>query len=174
MIAEASPMAVTGRRWLVFAVLALLGACASVVGPVEEPRISITSIRFLPPSGAEQRIEVGLKLMNPNGFDLKASGIVLNAGFNEVPVLSGAIAEPPVVPAYGEQDMKMVLSASLMNGIRLLRSIMQHPEDPVSYRLDARIDLKLPLARTLRILKQGEIAAQAPAGSSSDAPATKL
>ena len=141
-----------------------------VIGPVEEPRISITSIRLLPPSGAEQRIEVGLKLMNPNGFDLKANGIVVNAGFNDVPVLSGAIAEPPVVPAYGEQDMKMVLSASLMNGIRLVRSIMKHPEDPVNYSLDARIDLKLPLARTLRILKQGEITAQAPVGSRADSP----
>jgi len=66
--------------------------------------------------------------------------------------------------------MKMTLSASLLNGIRLVRSIMQHPEDPVSYRLDARIDLKLPLARTLRILKQGEIAAQAPADSRDTSP----
>lgn len=163
-------MAGSWRTWLLVVLVALTSACASVVGPVEEPRISITSIRFLPPSGAEQRIEVGLKLMNPNGFDLKANGIVLNAGFNDVPVLSGAIAEPPVVPAYGEQEMKMTLSASLLNGIRLVRSIMQHPEDPVSYRLDARIDLKLPLARKLRILKQGEIAAQAPADSRDTSP----
>lgn len=163
-------MAGSWRAWTLAIVAVVVSACASVVGPVEEPRITITSIRLLPPSGAEQRIEVGLKLMNPNGFDLKAKGIVLNAGFNDVPVLSGAIAEPPVVPAYGEQEMKMTLSASLMNGIRLVRSIMQHPEDPVSYRLDARIDLKLPLARTLRILKQGEIAAQAPAGSRGSDP----
>jgi len=163
-------MAGLWRTWLALVLVALASACASVVGPVEEPRISITSIRLLPPSGAEQRIEVGLKLMNPNGFDLKAKGIVVNAGFNDVPVLSGAIAEPPVVPAYGEQEMKMTLSASLLNGIRLVRSIMQHPEDPVSYRLDARIDLKLPLTRTLRILKQGEIAAQSPAGSRDSSP----
>jgi LEA14-like dessication related protein len=129
---------------------------------------------LLPPSGPEQRIEVGLKIMNPNGFDLKANGIVVNAGFNDVPVLSGAVAEPPVVPAYGEQELKMVLNASLMNGIRLVRSIMQHPEDPVSYRLDARIDLKLPLARTLRILKQGEITAQSPAGNRDAGPASTL
>lgn len=158
-------MARSWRYWMILPMLALLGACASVVGPVEEPRITITSIRLLPPAGAEQRIEIGLRLMNPNGFDLKANGIVVNAGFNDVPVLSGAVAEPPVVPAYGEQDITMTLSASLMNGIRLVRSIMQHPEDPVSYRLDARIDLTLPLARTLRILKQGEIAAQPPAGN---------
>ena len=162
------------RYWMVLSMLALLGACASVIGPVEEPRISITSIRLLPPAGTEQRIEVGLKIMNPNAFDLKAKGIVVNAGFNDVPVLSGAVAEPPVVPAYGEQEVSMTLSASLMNGIRLVRSIMKHPEDPVNYTLDARIDLKLPLARTLRIRKQGEITAQAPAGSRGDSPSDML
>jgi LEA14-like dessication related protein len=155
-------------------VVGLLGACASVIGPVEEPRITLTSLRLLPPSGAEQRIEVGLRFMNPNGFDLKANGVVVSAGFNDVPVLSGAIAEPPVVPAYGEQEMKVVLSASLLNGIRLVRSIMEHPDDPVSYRLDARVDLKLPLARTLRILKQGEIAAKAPGAGAVAEPATTL
>jgi LEA14-like dessication related protein len=167
-------MASSWRKWLLFAVVALLGACASVIGPVEEPRITLTSLRLLPPSGAEQRIEVGLRFMNPNGFDLKANGVVVSAGFNDVPVLSGAIAEPPVVPAYGEQEMKVVLSASLLNGIRLVRSIMEHPEDPVSYRLDARVDLKLPLARTLRILKQGEIAAKAPGAGAVAEPATTL
>ncbi len=167
-------MASSWRKWLLFAVVALLGACASVIGPVEEPRITLTSLRLLPPSGAEQRIEVGLRFMNPNGFDLKANGVVVSAGFNDVPVLSGAIAEPPVVPAYGEQEMKVVLSASLLNGIRLVRSIMEHPDDPVSYRLDARVDLKLPLARTLRILKQGEIAAKAPGAGAVAEPATTL
>lgn len=167
-------MAGSWRSWIVLAVAVLASACASVIGPVEEPDVSITSIRLLPPSGVEQRIEVGMKLKNPNGFELKADGIVVSAGFNDIPVLSGAIAEPPVIPAYGEQDMKIVLSASLMNGIRLVRSIMQHPEDPVNYRLDARIDLKLPLARTLRVLKQGEIAAQAPAGSRDGKPADMM
>ncbi len=160
-------MASALRLWSVLAAALLLAACASVVGPVEEPGISITSLRLLPPSGTEQRIEVGLKFMNPNAFDLKASGLVITVGFNDVPVLTGAIAEPPLIPAYGEQDMKMVLSASLLNGIRLVRTLMEHPEDPLSYRLDARIDLKLPLSRSIRILKQGQIAAHSPA---SDAP----
>lgn len=151
------------RRCAVVAALLLLGACASLVGPVEEPRVSLTSLRMLPASGGQQRIEVGLRVMNPNGFDLQAAGIVVDAGFNDIPVVSGAVAAPPVVPAYGEAQITVPLSASLLNGIRLLRSIAENPDDPVSYRLQLRMDLKLPMSRSITILEQGQISPRPPA-----------
>lgn len=149
-------------RLVAVALLALLAACASVVGPVEEPRVSVTSLRILPASGGEQRFELGLKLMNPNGFDLKARGIVVDARLNDLPILAGAIADPPVVPAYGEAEMKLPLSASLMDGIRLVRDVLKNPDDPLVYRLEVRIDLALPIARRLTILEQGQIASRPP------------
>ncbi|MFM7272647.1 MAG: LEA type 2 family protein [Gammaproteobacteria bacterium] len=162
-------MARAMNRLLAIAVLALLGACASVVGPVENPRVSVTSLRILPASGGQQRFELGLKLMNPNGFDLKANGIVVDARLNDLPILAGAIAEPPVVPAYGEAEMKLPLSASLMDGIRLVGDLLRHPEDPLSYRLEVRIDLALPLSRRLTILEQGQIASRPPVPASDTA-----
>jgi LEA14-like dessication related protein len=150
------------NRVLTIAFLFLLGSCASVVGPVENPRVSVTSLRILPASGGQQRVELGLKLMNPNGFDLKARGIVVDARLNELPVLAGAIAEPPVVPAYGEAEMTLPLSASLLDGLRLVGEVLKNPEDPLSYRLEVRIDLALPLSRQLTILEQGQIASRPP------------
>ena len=142
--------------------LALAG-CASFFGPVENPSVSISSMRVLPAEGGAQRVEVTLRVMNPNSFELRAKGIVLKAGFNDIPLLTGAVAEPPVVPAYGEADMNVTLNASLLNGIRLISSIMKHPEDPLSYRLEARIDLSKPVLRELTVLEQGEISARPPA-----------
>lgn len=141
----------------------LLAGCASLFGPVEEPRVSITSLRILPAAGTEQRLEVGLRLINPNGFDLEAAGIVAEAGFNDISVLSGVLADPPVLPAYGETLLHVTLTASLLDGIRLVRSLMAHPDDPLRYRLEVRIDLKRPLARRLTLLDQGEISTGPPA-----------
>lgn len=152
-------------RLLPVFVMALLAACASLVGPVENPRISVTWLRVLPPSGTEQRLEVGLRVINPNSFALEASGLVVEAAFNDIRVLSGVLADPPPVPAYGEAQFTINLSASLFDGIRLVRALMEHPDDPLNYRLEARLDLELPLARTLTILEQGEISARPPAGT---------
>jgi len=140
-----------------------LAGCASVFGPVENPSINIASMRLLPAEGGAQRVEVTLRVMNPNSFPLEAKGIVLKAGFNDIPLLTGAVAGPPPVPAYGEAQMSVVLSASLLNGLRLIRAIVEHPDDPLQYRLEARIDLSMPVARTLTLLEQGEIAARPPA-----------
>jgi LEA14-like dessication related protein len=144
-------------------VACLLAGCAGIFGPVENPSISITSLKLLPAEGGEQRVEVGLRIMNPNGFPLEAKGIVLEAGFNDIPLLRGAVPTPPVVPAYGESQMNVMLSASLLNGIRLISAIVKHPDDPLRYRLEARVDLSKPIGRTLTILEQGEIAARPPA-----------
>ena len=147
---------------IAIAVLVLAG-CASVFGPVENPSVTIKSLRFLPAEGGMQRIDVTLRVMNPNGFPLESKGLVLEAVFNDIPLLNGAVAEPPAVPAYGEADMNVTLSASLLNGIRLLGVVMKHPEDALQYRLEARIDLSRPIARTLTILEQGQISARPPA-----------
>lgn len=152
-------------RLLPVFVAVLLAACASLIGPVENPRISVTSLRVLPPAGSEQRLEVGLRVINPNSFALEASGLVVEVAFNDVRVLSGVQAAPPPVPAYGEAQFTVNLSASLFDGIRLVRALMEHPDDPLRYRLEARLDLELPLARTLTILEQGEISARPPAGT---------
>ena len=145
------------------AAVALLAGCASYVGPVQDPEVSITSLRLMPAEGGLQRMQVGLRVMNPNDFPLKAKGLVAEAAFNEIPVVSGAVAEPPEVPAYGEAQIDVQLAASLLNGIRLLSELMEHPDEPLRYRLEVRIDLKLPLARTLRVQQQGEIATRPPA-----------
>lgn len=144
---------------IVFLMLAaLLAGCAGLTGPIEEPRVSVTSLRLLPSNGIEQRIEVGLRLMNPNSFDLDARGLVVSLGLNGVPVLEGATADLPRVPAYGEARTQLALSVSLANGLRLMNRLAQRPDEPLQYRLEARLDLRRPFWKRLTLMEQGEIA----------------
>ncbi len=136
----------------------MLAACAGLTGPVENPRVTVTSLRPLPADGVEQRIEVGLRLLNPNSFDLHAKGLVISLGLNGVPLLKGATSELPLVPAYGEAQAKLTLNLSLMSGLRLMSRLAQQPDEPLQYRLEARLDLRRPLWKRLMLMEQGEIA----------------
>ncbi len=136
----------------------LLGACAGMGGSIENPRVTVTSLRLLPAEGVEQRIEVGLRLLNPNSFDLDAKGLVIGLGLNGVPLLKGATADLPRVPAYGEATTQVTLSVSLMSGLRLISRLAEQPDEPLQYRLEARLDLRSPFWKRLTLMEQGEIA----------------
>jgi LEA14-like dessication related protein len=150
------------RRLALLAIAVLLAGCAGLMGPVENPRITVTSLKVLPAQGVEQRIEVGLRVLNPNAFDLQARGLVIGLALNDVPLLEGATAALPVVPAYGEAPVTVTLSVSLMSGIRLLQRLLQYPDEPLQYRLEARLDLASPPWQRLTVMEQGEISPRPP------------
>jgi LEA14-like dessication related protein len=149
-------------RLALLAIAVLVAGCASLIGPVENPQITVTSLRVLPAQGAEQRIEVGLRVLNPNSFDLRARGLVISLALNDVPLLTGATAEVPVVPAYGEAQTTVTLSVSLLSGIRLVGNLAQNPDQPLQYRLEARLDLADPPWTRLKLMQQGEISPRPP------------
>ena len=150
------------RRLALLAIAMLLAACAGLTGRIENPRVTVTSLRVLPAEGVEQRVEVGLRLLNPNDFDLDAKGMVISLGINDVPLLNGATADVPRVPAYGEAEAKLVLSINLMSGLRLVSRLMQRPDEPLQYRLEARLDLRSPMWKRLTLMEQGEISPRPP------------
>lgn len=41
----------------------------------EEPCVELVSLKVLPANGFEQNFEIGLKLTNPNNFDIPLNGI---------------------------------------------------------------------------------------------------
>lgn len=142
-----------------------LGGCArltSEMAHVEKPRVSLASLRVLPAEGAEQRIELGLRVVNPNGFDIQARGLVVDVALNDIPVLNGVASSIPLLPAYGEARVPVVVGANLVSTARLVRTLMEHPEDPLHYRLEARLDLKRVLGGRITILEQGDISARPP------------
>jgi len=151
-----------GRSWrkrvLLLLVAWLLSGCAGMFTHIENPRLSITSLRVLPSTGLEQRVEIALRVLNPNGFALDARGLYLDVRFNEISVLSGVAADPPTVEPYSEAEMRVTLSTSLVNSIRVIAAMANDPEGVLRYRLEARLDLDSPFARRLSVVEQGEIA----------------
>lgn len=142
---------------------------------VEQPRIDLASVKVLPAMGSEQRVELGLRVVNPNGFDLEVRAMMLDVRFNDLSVLNGVTSDIPLIPAYSEVHFPVNVSASLINSLRLVQILMEHPEDPLHYRLEARIDLKRYLRKRISIRRQGVISARpAPAAPAASAPELSL
>lgn len=144
---------------------ALLGGCAQLnkeFAEAEQPRVNLVSIKLLPPEGVEQRIELGLRVINPNGFDIEARGLVVEVGFNDIPVLNGVAANIPMLPAYSEIRVPVTVTANLISTMRLVGTLIDHPDDPLHYRLEARLDLKRVLGGSVTILQEGDISARPP------------
>lgn len=148
---------------LVVVAMGLLAGCAGLGVPIDNPRVTVTSLRVLPAEGVQQRIDVGLRVLNPNDFDLDAKGLVISLEINDVPLLTGATADVPRVPAYGEAEVHVVLSVSLLSGARLISRLMERPDQTLRYRLESRFDLRSPMWTRLTVLEHGEISPRPPA-----------
>ena len=133
------------------------------VASVETPRVRLQSLRIMPPSGAEQRLELLLSVVNPNSFTLDVKGMLIEVGFNGDHPLRGVTGEVQPVAAYSEATVPVSVTTDLAGGERLLRSVREYPDEALAYRLEARLDLRRVGGKRITVLNQGEISAQPPA-----------
>ncbi|MFC6671762.1 LEA type 2 family protein [Marinobacterium aestuariivivens] len=129
------------QRALLFAWLLVLAGCATLQTDFEKPTVSVTSFRALPSDGMVPRFEIGLHVINPNRTALDIEGMTYSVALEGRRLLNGVANDLPVVPAYGEADIRVLTTADLLSGFRLLADLMRTQRDTVSYELNARLDL---------------------------------
>lgn len=128
------------RAIVYLAVLAVAG-CATFQPDFETPTVTVTSIRALSSESLSPQFEIGLHIVNPNRATLKLDGIAYSLKLAGHKILTGAANDLPVIDGYGEGDIKLIATTSLMNGIRLLTELMDSKPDTIAYELDAKLDL---------------------------------
>ena len=144
-------------NWLrVFLLPALLvvAGCATLKPSFETPSVQVVSFRPLPSEGLAPRFEIGLRVVNPNPDALKLRGISYNVSLNDNRVVEGAANELPVVPAYGEADVKLTAAVSLVDAMRFVNGLMSRADGQVEYRLQAKLDIGA-LLPAIRIEEKG-------------------
>jgi len=138
----------------------LLAACASLRPGFEEPVVSVSSFRALPSDAAVPRFEVGLHIVNPNGFPLKLRGLSYSVSLEGHHILTGATNQLPQISAYGEGDVLLQVSPDLINTISLFADLLNQPRESFSYQLSAKLDIgallpKIIIERTGKVSLQG-------------------
>ena len=143
------------RRIILLSCYLLLYGCVMLDPVFEPPTVGLSSFRFLPSEGAP-RFEIGLHIVNPNRTPLKLDGIAYSVTLGGQKVLTGATSDLPLIPAYGEGDVTLTATTDLLRSIRLLASLLNQPQDVVTYALDAKLDIG-SLRPRIHIQEEGEI-----------------
>jgi LEA14-like dessication related protein len=137
--------------------LFLLSGCATMNLDYEEPSVELVSFKALPTNGFEQNFEIGLKLTNPNNFELPFNGISYQLNVAGETLAHGVAANIPTAEAYGESRFVVPISTSLLGGFKVIKALMDNKGQDISYQLKAKLDIAIPFLPKLTVFQDGII-----------------
>ncbi|MFQ5467290.1 MAG: LEA type 2 family protein [Kiloniellaceae bacterium] len=149
-------------------VLSLAAGCAALV-EAEPPHVGVSDIRLLGGGLLEQRMELTLRVGNPNNFDLPLDGLAFDLDVNERPFARGFTNQAIVVPRLGEVTIPVQATTGLLDMMGQVLNL--GTRDDLSYRLVGHAYLRGPGGRALPFEQSGRLRlSPAPAGERALAP----
>jgi LEA14-like dessication related protein len=135
--------------------LALAG-CAAIPTNLETPEVSFVGLRAVEATVFEQRLEVRMKVANPNDVDVPVRGLEIDIELADEPFAHGVSARQFVVPARGEAEFDMHVTA---NAATALLKIVGGDRDAreIPYRMKGTLSTKLGILRTIPFEEKGTL-----------------
>jgi len=124
-----------------FLFLVLLGGCATLSPGFEEPSLQVNSIRLKNSHSLAPEFEISLRVTNPNRDDLSIDGMTYTLNLAGNKVVSGVANDLSTIPAYGETDVKIMATLSLLGGFKLLNDLMNEYQESIGYEIIVRLDV---------------------------------
>ena len=135
--------------------LLLVVACAGIGTRLETPNISFVGIRAVEASLFEQRLEVRLRVQNPNTVALPVRGLDLEVELAGERFAQGVSAREFTVPARGEAEFDMLVTANAAAALLKLAAADRGSRDEIEYRLRGRLSTRLGLLRSIPFEETG-------------------
>ena len=142
------------RSGAALAVLMLAG-CASTLD-LEPPKLSLVSMKVQTADLFSQRLLVRMRVMNPNARELPIKGISYRIEVNESELAQGEASAPFVVPAQGEADFDVQVTANLASTLSKLMSRRSSTES-LEYRLVGDVTLSSGFLRRIPFDERGSV-----------------
>jgi LEA14-like dessication related protein len=132
--------------------------CASWFVQGEPPEVLVTNITPSEGTAFEQRLQVDLRIRNPNDFDLLLTGIDFTLNLNGKRLASGLGNTTITVPRLSDAVVSVQTSTSTLDVVRQLLSFSQTQD--LSYDITGRLHLKdghLPFDTSGILLEKGQL-----------------
>jgi LEA14-like dessication related protein len=137
---------------VVLAMLCLSG-CSLFVPKLQPPRLSVVNVEFQKGALWQQKLRVRMHVDNPNNRELPIKGITYTLDVNGQEFAHGESAASFVVPALGDAEFDMNMTANMAGTIL---SLLSHGSDAnVEYHLAGRISLSEGLLRSIPFDQHG-------------------
>jgi len=140
-----------------FLFVAMVG-CASWFFKGEPPEVLVTNITPLEGTAFEQRLQVDLRIRNPNDTDLLVTGIDFTLNLNGKRLARGLGNTAITVPRLSDAVVSVQTSTSTLDVVRQLLSFSQAQN--LSYDITGRLHLKdghLPFDTSGILLEKGQL-----------------
>ncbi len=132
-----------------------LAGCAALP-KFESPKLSVITLKVQGGDFFSQRLQVRMRVFNPNARELPISAIAYRIEINDTEIGNGSTAAPFTVPAMGEVEFDMLITANLAGALGKLLSRRSSSEE-LAYRLVGDVSLSSGFLRRIPFDERGSI-----------------
>ena len=133
----------------------LLGGC-EVLPKCETPKLSVISMKMQSADIVSQRLQVRMRVQNPNSRELPVKGISYRIEVNDSELGQGQTGAAFVVPAMGEAEFDVQFTANLAGVLGKLLS-RRGSQDSLQYRLVGEVALSSGFLRRIPFDERGSV-----------------
>jgi LEA14-like dessication related protein len=135
--------------------LCLAAACSLLTPKFERPTLSVAGIELVNGNLLQQRFRVKFNIQNPNDRALPVSGLHASLSVGGEQIAEGRNDHAFVVPAKGDGDFDMLITANMALALLKLADKMDQHADSIDYDLSGAASIDLPFLRDLPFHQTG-------------------
>jgi LEA14-like dessication related protein len=121
------------------------------------PNLSVTSIQLVSGNLLQQNFLVKLNIQNPNDRALPVTGLHAELNVAGERLASGVSNRPFVVPAFGETQFDMTITANAALALLQLMQRKDTQRDSIDYDMTGAASIDLPFLRDLPFKQHGSL-----------------
>jgi LEA14-like dessication related protein len=140
------------RRFSIALAALGLSGCSLFVPKLEKPTLSVVSVQMLKSDLWHQELKLRMRVQNPNDRALPVKGLWYELDVDDQELAHGMSGGSFVVPALGEAEFDMSVSANMAS---MLFKVLSQGTNRVDYRLKGKIALSAGLFRSIPFNEQG-------------------
>jgi LEA14-like dessication related protein len=146
---------VSRRGALVVLACLPLAGCAGL-SKLEAPKLSVISMKMQSADIFSQRLQIRMRVLNPNARELPIKGIEYRIEVNDAELAQGLSDTPFVVPAMGEAEFDVQVTANLASALAKFLS-RKSGQDTLDYRLIGSVALSSGFLRRIPFDERGSV-----------------
>jgi len=140
------------RRFSIALAALGLSGCSLFVPKLEKPNLSVVSVQMLKSDLWHQELKLRMRVQNPNDRALPVKGLSYELDVADQELAHGMSGDSFVVPARGEAEFDMSVSANMAS---VLIKVLSQGGNQVEYRIKGKISLSTGLLRSIPFDEQG-------------------
>ena len=145
---------------LALCVLVSLPGCGTIGPRLKAPELSVANVEIIKGDLFEQRLRARMRVQNPNDRELRVRGITYTVELGGEELGRGLSGSSFVVPARGEAEFDMMVTANLAGTLlKLFERARKSGGIPneLAYRLRGEVKLDSGLLRTVPFDEKGTL-----------------